>query len=198
MMETHHYFPTAISSGINVPLAEKMLPIVKKYLEDDKCTKNLGYKTTFSACQLHQYPEFNEFSNYVCDLGHKFLDRQGYDSRSLNLSTQMFANEMHSGDEHMQHTHPNCLLSGVFYLQVDSESSPLVFIDPRPFRKFFSLKHSRLTEFNQAEYSFNVENGLIIMWESWLEHYVPKNLNLNGSRISLVFNISTPTLQNQR
>jgi Putative 2OG-Fe(II) oxygenase len=159
MMEMHYYFPTAIYSGMNLPLAKEILPIVKKYLDDDKFTKNLGYRTTFSACKLHQYPEFNEFNSYVCNLGHEFLDKQGYDSRSLNLSTQIFANEMHFGEEHAQHTHPNSLLSGVFYLHVDSGSSPLVFADPRPFRKFVSLKHNRLTELNQAEYSFDIKSG---------------------------------------
>lgn len=189
-LEMHHFFPTGIMSSVNEELADKMLPVVTSYLNDKNYSHNLGYKTTFGVCKLEQYAEFKYFNDYICKLGSSFLHRQGYKYDSSKFSVELFANEMHYGESHWPHTHPSSILSGVIFLQNSDGASPIVFADPRPFRKFTSMELSHPTEFNQVEYSFEIKKGLILIWESWLEHYVPKNLNHDSGRISLIFNLS--------
>jgi hypothetical protein len=39
--------------------------------------------------------------------------------------------------------------------------------------------------------SIEPRKGLLLMWESWLEHSVEKNKNKDEGRISLVFNLTS-------
>jgi uncharacterized protein (TIGR02466 family) len=184
-------FPTAIFSTIDERFAEEMLLVTNKFLNDSNYTKYLGYKTTFlnDNCGLEKLPEFEKFCGYICHLGSEFLSRQGYSISSKELIATVFANEMHFGESHWTHTHPNSILSGTFYLQTPIGSSPIGFCDPRPIRKFISLPLKDKTEFNQPDVFFDVKFGLLLMWESWLEHFVPPNANNSTGRISLVFNL---------
>jgi uncharacterized protein (TIGR02466 family) len=78
-------------------------------------------------------------------------------------------------------------LSGVFYLNVNEKSAPIVFYDPRPFRKFVSLPRGNETLASCEKIMIIPETGLMLIWESWLEHEVLKNYSDN--RTTLVFNL---------
>ena len=43
--------------------------------------------------------------------------------------------------------------------------------------------------FNTNHTTYNVKNGDILIWESWIKHGVPPNKKLNGVRETLVFNL---------
>jgi uncharacterized protein (TIGR02466 family) len=113
----------------------------------------------------------------------------------MDFNVQLFFSEMFDGDFHERHTHPNCLLSGLLYLQVPENSAPLALYDPKPHRKFSTyntLKNA--IDVSNPEVSFDTlhiypEAGTFLMWESWLEHEVLINKSVEG-RITAVFNVS--------
>ena len=185
----NYYFPTIISSEKIVSLAEKLLPVVESYLSDPKNLTNYwGYRTTFRVeSGIECLQDFFEFDKIIREKGKKFLEAAGYNTNCLEFTSQIFASNMQINDLHGIHSHPNSLLSGVFYLQVDDKSAPIVFHDPRPFRKFVALPRGNETLASYEKIMIVPENGLLLIWESWLEHEVLKNLSDN--RISLVFNL---------
>lgn len=187
-------FPTAIFSTVNVQLADEMLPFARKYLDDEQLLDGRwNYKTTFNPRRgIEQFKEMNPFVKYVSNLGKEFIARQGYELEFKEFNSLFFASEMFKGDFHNTHAHPNCVLSGVFYLQVPPGSSPIVFYDPRPFRKIIRRNTTEPTEMNQDELVINPQKGLLLMWESWLEHSVPENFNTDTGRITIVFNLNRP------
>jgi uncharacterized protein (TIGR02466 family) len=188
-MHIDYFFSTGISSSKNTSLSTQMLPVAKKYLADESLITNTwGYKNTYSPDMgLSNFDDVGPFRLFLEQAGYDYLTKLGYDVTDLTFSTQIFVSEMKEGDAHALHTHPNSLLSGVFYLQVPTGSAPILFNDPRAFRKFVSLpKLSTSTNWERIHYV--PEEGLFLIWESWLEHEVPKNYNKEG-RITIIFNL---------
>lgn len=192
-MHINYCFPTAIFSTMDEKLAEDLLPIAQKYLNDDYyLNKDITlYKTTWGS-KAFQYPEFEEFRKYVSNLGKQFFAKQGYHNYpNEEFTTFFFINEMLDEQDHPIHAHPNHILSGVLYLQTPEGSAPIVFYDPKPRRKFISREIDFYTDSNRDSLTFEPKKGLLLMWESWLEHSVVRNTNKENGRISLVFNISS-------
>lgn len=188
-MHIDYFFPTSIASLKNTNLSTQMLPVAKKYLADTSFVTNTwGYKNTYSADGgLSSFDDIAPFRQFVEQIGYEYLTSIGYDIYNLKFSTQIFVSEMIEGDCHASHSHPNSLLSGVFYLQVPVESAPILFDDPRPFRKFVALPQL-VNSNNWERIHFIPEDGLFLIWESWIEHKVPKNNSKDG-RITMVFNL---------
>ena len=192
-----YYFPTAIESSLELDLAEKILPVAKKYLSDEKFLKNAwNYKNTFdSTFELAKQPDIVPFVDFIKNKGRSFLHNCGYDTNNLNFNVQLFFSEMFSGDFHQRHVHPNCLLSGIIYLQVPENSAPLMIYDPKPHRDFVMYSKLQNTsgisnpETSWDRVFFAPEVGKFLMWESWLEHEVLINKSVEG-RITMVFNLS--------
>jgi uncharacterized protein (TIGR02466 family) len=168
-------------------LSDEMLPIAKKYLSDDKFITNAwGYKNTYNAdAGLEQFSDFKVFVDFITQAANNFLEKQEYDSSKIKLHPQIFVSEMFENDYHTRHAHAGSLLSGILYLQVPDKSSPIVFTDPRPYRDFLCLPKK-----NKANDQIFIEpvKGLFLIWESWLNHEVPKNFSKTG-RITIVFNL---------
>lgn len=187
-----YYFPTAILAEQHPIMANTMLPIAKKYLADAEYTKiKWGYKTTYDYAVdggLSQFPDMQNFTDFIEKIGRKYIKDLGYNADVLKLFTMVFASEMTKGNYHEMHTHPDSILSGLLYLQVPPESSPLIFCDPRPFRQFVHIPRIGESATNIPEIIVHPKNGLLLMWESWIPHLVPQTHNKEG-RITLVFNI---------
>jgi uncharacterized protein (TIGR02466 family) len=191
-----YYFPTAIESSLELELAEKLLPVAKKYLSDESFLTNAwNYKNTFNpGGKLAKMPDTSFFVEFIKKKSHSFLYSCGYDTSNLDFRVELFFSEMFNGDFHQLHTHPNCLLSGILYLQVPENSAPLVMYDPKPHRKFAMYSKLQNTSITNPEVSwdkifFKPEVGKFLMWESWLEHEVLINKSVEG-RITAVFNVS--------
>jgi uncharacterized protein (TIGR02466 family) len=188
-MNIDYFFPTAIASFKIAELAEQMLPVAKKYLADpDMLTNQWGYKNTYGNAIIENSEEIKPYIEFITVKGKEFLEHLGYDSDKINFSTEVFVSEMFEGDLHGLHCHPNSLLSGLLYLQVPEGSSSIVFDDPRSFRDHIDLPKKGSTVNNWSKMHFVPETGLMLMWESWLKHEVPRTNNIDG-RITMVFNL---------
>jgi uncharacterized protein (TIGR02466 family) len=89
--------------------------------------------------------------------------------------------------ENTVHDHANCLFSGVYYVQTPPDSGNLTFHDPRNARVFMQPKVTSFTPYIADAIDVEVQEGIIIVFPSWLKHGVAPNLS-NRDRISLSFN----------
>jgi uncharacterized protein (TIGR02466 family) len=191
-MNISYCFPSAIFNTVDENLADQLLPIAKKYLNDENyINKDIKiYKTTWFA-EPKTYEEFNFFSNYVSNIGKMFLKKQGYKTDNINFDVSFFLNEMHYNQYHPVHTHANNDLSGIIYLQTPPGSGPIIFHDPKPRRYFIQREIEFPNDSNLNTISITPMKGMLLMWESWLEHSVEKTENEDLARISLAFNLSS-------
>ena len=104
-----------------------------------------------------------------------------------------------SGKHHYNrlHSHGNCFLSGAYYIKVPKNSGAIVFENPscmfieNTFKKFDNWTFSGAEDFNSynsPEWRIEPLVGQLIMFPSYLRHYVEENQS-DDDRISLSFNI---------
>lgn len=114
-----------------------------------------------------------------------------YDSYELS---QSWVSLKHPGQHHTMHTHPNSLISGVFYYGEPSPETPAIkfhkmtgginvsYLQP----KFKADK--RASKFAWLEYGVQFTPGLLLLFPSYLFHSVPLNTT-DKVRKSVAFNI---------
>lgn len=83
----------------------------------------------------------------------------------------------------INHIHPNCVYSGVFYLSASQDQGDIIFKNPNPFSHFVV---PFIDDENLIHYK--PETKKILMFPSWLEHRVEPNLT-DSPRISIAFNV---------
>ena len=109
--------------------------------------------------------------------------------------TGLWLNINKSGDYNVWHCHPNCDLSGVFWIEVPSEGDGgnINFVSPNQFveHKSFKIYNSKVMEHLNyfEEYYFVPSPGKILIFPSHLSHEVLPNQTRND-RISASFNLN--------
>lgn len=112
-------------------------------------------------------------------------------NRSFNLLIDSWANVNRHGNYNVVHTHPNCMWSGVYYVQPgvpDKEipySGLLEMLDPREAANYVQVTNTVL---DAREFVDNLP-GRMLLWPSWVKHWVHPFAG-EGERISIAFNVN--------
>ena len=114
----------------------------------------------------------------------------GYVSKIMGASnelviTQSCLNKNKKGEYHHDHTHPNSIISGVWYPQIDETLPPIIFTKKNIRDVNFSIRE--FNSYNCSLYKLSLKMGELVLFPSNLSHNVPKN-NSDKERISLSFN----------
>ncbi|MBY4894675.1 hypothetical protein KUL25_18095 [Rhodobacteraceae bacterium N5(2021)] len=109
------------------------------------------------------------------------------DGRKLVLE-DIWINILPEGGTHSSHIHPHSVISGTTYVQVPPGARSIKLEDPRhammmaaPTRKVGAREELRAFVYPGPE------AGDVLLWESWLRHEVPMNMD-EDDRISVSFN----------
>jgi uncharacterized protein (TIGR02466 family) len=106
--------------------------------------------------------------------------------------TQSWINLSEPKDYHHQHSHPNSILSGVFYIDVDDEKDKINFFQNSINDLFrgnaFSFEHSNFNDFNSQTWWMPSITGRLYIFPSGLPHDVSPNKDRTKNRTSLSFN----------
>jgi uncharacterized protein (TIGR02466 family) len=187
------------------PVYTTMLPVhfssIIPFLDSqDMNTKS--DETNYGRRSLDSYvlnkPECSGFKDFILNCVQDFGDNTLlYNYESYKLS-QSWISHKEPGQHHTMHTHPNSLISGVFYYGPAEESTPAIkfhrmvggfnqsAIMPR------TKVDKRNSKFAWSDFSVNFEPGLLVLFPSYLHHSVPLNTS-NIVRCSLAFNV-VPTV----
>ena len=100
----------------------------------------------------------------------------------------MWLNRNGPGDINKIHIHPHSMLSGVYYVQVPPGSGNIEFLDPVIARTATTYPKSGKTQRNASTAEFEPVEGKLIIFPSWLQHWVQPNRG-TGERVSISFNV---------
>ena len=116
----------------------------------------------------------------------RVLDHNGIMRDSAYISS-MWLNAAYQHNNHVAHTHPNSIFSGVVYLQCPKNSQQLIFWDPRPQTSIMQLRST----IEQSYASIDPTVGIMALWPSWLMHSTQSvtTVELSQPRLSIAFNI---------
>jgi uncharacterized protein (TIGR02466 family) len=115
----------------------------------------------------------------------------GYDYLEYKF-TQSWISHKRPGEEHVPHTHPNSLISGILYYGNYDKNTPGIIIQ-KPSQNHnlipkLSENPSSNSYFTSPYFPYDPSPGDLLLFPSYLPHMVPKN-NSNKTRKSLAFNI---------
>jgi uncharacterized protein (TIGR02466 family) len=179
--KTVSLFPTLVGSCVNVTLADKVLPFAEEVLNDLQYVSNTwDYKNTYDRV-VPDTIIYKELESFIWDVSRSFLDQLKIKDKIRG--SNIFFSSMKPGDFHQTHSHPNSILSGVFYLNVPDNSSSLRFYDPRPYKEFIAYT----SDTPYVNYDIKPQKGLFLIWQSWLPHEVL--VNSSYGRTTAVFNL---------
>jgi len=190
-------FPTPVYMTMLPVKLSSVIPFLDSQdMNTESDEDNYGRRSKDSYI-LHK-PECDGLRKFVLDSVQDFADNTLlYNYSSYKLS-QSWVSHKQPGQHHTMHTHPNSLISGVFYYGPVEEFTPAI-----KFHKMtVSVNQSsimpkvkadkRSSKFAWSEFSVNFEPGLLVLFPSYLHHSVPVNKS-NSVRCSLAFNIVPTT-----
>ena len=117
-----------------------------------------------------------KLSSYVIDI---------LGSSDQLLITQSWLNFNGHNQALHEHIHPNSIVSGVWYPQIDTKMPPIKFSKNQ--QSQWQLSTEKYNSFNGMVCMFPMNKGELIIFPSWIRHSVPINTK-NSDRISLSFN----------
>jgi len=90
--------------------------------------------------------------------------------------TQSWSTKNGKGDRHHGHTHPNTLLSCVYYAQADSGKLTVSTDRNGLFPNFdFGFEYEEFNNYNAKSWTFDVKTGDILLFPGYLNHFSTPN-----------------------
>ena len=93
-----------------------------------------------------------------------------------------------NGQYHHQHNHPNSIISGVFYIDVDEDTDTISFYRDAYNTINFHPSKDDVNLYNAGLWKMSVQRGLLLLFPSSLRHSV-STVSTDMNRISLSFNV---------
>ena len=151
------------------------------YLDSNMTTHNT-YIFNNKLKKLKQFCEMH-IDNYVNQL-------LNHEEETNYYITQSWLSTTKPGEYHHTHYHSNSLISGTFYIST-AEGDMITCVDPNAGNKERGLKSEPKEHniWNALEWSLPVNNNLLLLFPSWLSHYVPINESTRSEpRMTIAFN----------
>jgi uncharacterized protein (TIGR02466 family) len=128
--------------------------------------------------------EFKNIKNFLGEAVNKFTT-DVLQSKQRLVITQCWANRNPKGSKHHEHVHPNSIISGVMYFQINEKLPPIQFSKER--QDGMKLNPEKYNYINSESFMLPCKPGELILFPSSLKHSVPINQG-EEDRISVSFN----------
>jgi uncharacterized protein (TIGR02466 family) len=197
--------PLLVGKSNNLDIQEKAISLAYNFKSDATNASlvsdewNRGHKssnqkdfdkygvTSFTSCNLTELSEWKSVCEFILNFA-KTMVASVYDNPDNIYLTNMWTTIYPTGAYVPEHTHSNSLLSGVFYVKAPENCGNIVFHDPSFIAKTMMIH--KIDQFPTVDTKFiqEVEDGMMILFPSWLPHMTLKN-DSKEDRIILSFNI---------
>ena len=148
-----------------------------------RCKSNNGYQTNDLDFNIYKFL-FDEVSKHAEEFFKCFNHK--VDLKYLNAWINISGNK----DFNRLHNHQQSIISGVVYIRVPDNSGNIIFENPNLAIEYVhpTEELTSLNNYNSPEWFIKSIAGEILMFPSYLRHYVQENKS-NKDRISLSFNL---------
>ena len=151
--------------------------------QEDTCLHGVTVDSYIFNTKLKKTKEFCEYhiKQYVKEIiNPKEEDIELY-------ITQSWLNVLKPGGTHQMHIHPNSVISGVFYVNVN-ENDGIWFYGRQTASEVIKIKEKENTIYNSDRVFINVKDLFLLLFPSSMEHSVEPNNKATTDRISISFN----------
>jgi len=186
-------FPTPVYASVLPQELSKVVPwfYSQEMLSEEIDAPNYGERSKNSY--LLDEPQCVDLRSYILEAVNQYGKTMGFDYDEYRFG-QSWLSYKQPGQHHTMHTHPNSLISGVFYFGEGSQETPVIrfhkmgvgtnvsTISPKLVDKKKDIKYA------QSVFNIDFTPGLLLLFPSYLHHSVPVN-NTDKIRCSLAFNV---------
>jgi len=197
-MKINEFVKNEVMSIFPTPVAKTN--IGREFTEDEiNCILNIpmmgkGGNTNHQSADAFLFDNFAEelkdiktFCEYQLK---KYLEQiEGVNTDFVNLRiTQSWLNKNKPQEQHLMHFHRNSYLSAVLYIKCLPNDD--INFDNRMYGMFNNIEFpiKKTTQWNARSTGVDVEEGDLLLFPSWITHFVNVNETENKERISLAFN----------
>jgi uncharacterized protein (TIGR02466 family) len=143
--------------------------------------------TTSKDRKILEHEQFKDLREFVDASIHEYFDSIHKPEFDVKLRiTQSWLNYTEPGQYHHRHSHPNSVLSAVFYIDADPKVDKIFFYNNHGYRQI-SFKTRDWNVFNSESWWLPVDSGDLVVFPSHFQHSVEVKSG-NNTRISLALN----------
>ena len=178
-----------VDESIDFNLIKKECNKIKKNDLGRKESNKNGYQS--NNIELNNYKEIDKLMSFIMAQSYVILnDAKVKDTIPLTLQ-ECWVNINKKNCKNLLHAHGNALLSGVVYIDVPEDTGNIRFYKQPNNSYYHNSYYSKDSEFMYQYMSYKPINKKVMIFQSFLEHDVEKNLT-NKERYSIAFNIGIP------
>ena len=167
------------------------------YSEYNSCTKQKWLGGWQSTQPIIDAPELAPLINIIKDRLHGIKNMYGLKDTSTPIIKNGWINinnpSNYGLNNNPPHLHANYFVSCVYYVKAEQNAGNLTMLSPFPSIEYTvpisSINNG--TIYNSSRWDITPEPGKLIIFPSWLLHYVSGNFSQND-RISVAFNVVLP------
>jgi uncharacterized protein (TIGR02466 family) len=145
-----------------------------------KANGNFKSKNTY----ILKNEQLKDIKNFIVESVNKYCENI-LNTKQRLVITQSWFNKNPTGSKHHEHVHPNSIISGVMYFQIDQTLPPIQFSKSN--QDGVKLDPIKYNVLNSDTFLLPCKPGELILFPSNLRHSVPINTGM-PDRISLSFN----------
>lgn len=185
-------FPVMTASvNLDLPVEDMAQDLLQ--LASDTVNYDGGYTTYFNKQRIDHIRGFKQLEEAIYGVTNSFLRELKYEVNPQKCSIHSWASVIRYGGSHGIHNHPRSVISGTYYIQCDEKSVPLVIENPtNGFRMHdpMVMRPEDFTAFTAPSMTVQPKPNMMVIWPSWLYHYVPKVIDQEARpRIAISFNV---------
>jgi len=180
-------FPTPLWVW-NLPKHEQYSDSIMEWVKEN-CDEEGRWQ---SQTNIQTLEEFEPLCSHLLKLCRKVSKQLGHDLKKygeLKISAGWVNRTTVHTYAQESHTHPNNVLSAIYYVKTPVGMGKTVFTDPRPAAGVIVPRPERNNALNGMKQVFNSNEGMLVVFPSFLPHRVSPGVE-DGERITVSFNIT--------
>jgi len=146
----------------------------------------------WSNDNIQYHPDMKLFCEEILNKTEIIFSELGLIRDSHYISNMWFTISKPKNQHHTRHIHPNCLLSGIFYVNSPKGCAVTTFYNPNPAQEVLRPNYTSPHRYTDKSRWIDSQQGRMVIFPSWLPHSVEEGLEQedpNDERIALAFNI---------
>jgi uncharacterized protein (TIGR02466 family) len=188
-MKVQTIFPTTVVEwDLGRDITEQELAVATLHGTDGKCHRNMGNVVSNERYILRDNQELSLIKEFVETGIRLYVENVLMATKDVEFYiTQSWLNYTSPGEFHHRHSHPNSIISGVFYFNADPETDKIHFYNDSQYRQI-EYNKSTYNWYNANSWWFPIKTGKMVLFPSSLQHMVEQTES-SETRISLAFNV---------
>lgn len=138
-----------------------------------------------------EHPPLNSLFQAIVKHGYDYAKGMQLKTNPFEKIDDIWVNINGYKDYNLAHDHPGCMISGVYYVKNTHIGGDIMFDSPYSalMNGYWWNNLEKYNDYTSSQYRVESSVGKLILFPSWLIHFVMPNKNEKEERISISFNL---------